>query len=272
MTPLPIGRKSIGCKWIFKFKYNADGSVERYKARVVAKGYAQNKGIDYNETFAVVAKMTSICTLLALAAVEGLQVHQMDVKTAFLNGDLEEEIYMDQPEGYALKGQESLVCKLSKTLYGLKQSPRAWYKKIDDYFATQGLKRSHADPNIYVLRTSNGFIIIALYVDDLIIVCNNAELLLKTKNHLATRFEMKDLGEIHYILDMQVTRNRENCIISLNQQKYLENILQRFGMKDCKTLATPLDSNSKLSSDMSPQNPEEVEAMKNVPYQSAVVL
>ena len=136
LTPLPIGRKSIGCKWIFKIKYNANGSVERYKARVVAKGYAQKEGIDYNETFALVAKMTSICTLLAFAIIEDLKVHQMDVKTTFLNGNLEEEIYMDQPEGYVSKGQESLVCKLSKTLYGLKQSPRAWYKKIDEYFAS----------------------------------------------------------------------------------------------------------------------------------------
>ena len=270
LTPLPIGRKSIGCKWIFKIKYNADGSVERYKARVVAKGYAQKEGIDYNETFAPVAKMTSIRTLLALAAIEDLEVHQMDVKTAFLNGDLEEEIYMDQPEGYASKGQESLVCKLSKTLYGLKQSPRAWYKKIDEYFASQGLKKSHADPNIYVLRITNGFIIIALYVDDLIIVCNNTELLLKTKSHLATRFEMKDLEEIHYILGMQITRDREKHMISLSQQKYLENILQRFGMEDCKPLATPLDSNSKLSRDMSPQIPKEVKEMMGIPYQNAV--
>jgi transposase InsO family protein len=271
LTPLPLDRKSIGCKWIFKIKYTADGSVERYKARLVAKGYAQKEGIDYNETFAPVAKMTSIRILLALAAIEDLEVHQMDVKTAFLNGDLEEEIYMDQPEGYILEGEEQLVCKLSKTLYGLKQSPRAWYKKIDEYFASQSLIKSHVDPNIYVLRRSDGsFIIIALYVDDLMLVSNDMKLLLKTKRNLAGRFEMKDLEEIHYILGVQILRNRKIRKIYLSQQKYVENVLERFGMKDCKPLATPLDSNSKLTRDMSPQNPEEVEEMKEIPYQNAV--
>ena len=131
-------------------------------------------------------------------------------------------------------------------------------------------KKSHADPNIYVVRSSNGFIIIALYVDDLIIVCNNKGLLLKTNNHLAKRFEMKDLGEIHYILGVQITRDRGNHMIYFSQQKYVENILERFGMEDCKPLAIPLDSNSKLLRDMNPQIPEEIEAMKNVPYQSVV--
>ena len=153
LVSLPKDRKSIDCKCIYKIKYNADGSVERYKARLVALGYLQKEGIDYTETFAPVAKMTSIHTLLALVAIEDAEIHQMDVKTAFLNGDLEEEIYMDQPKGFAIKGKESLVYKLSKTIYGLKQSPKAWYKKIDQYFELIGLKKSHADPNIYVNAT-----------------------------------------------------------------------------------------------------------------------
>jgi hypothetical protein len=219
LTPLLLDKKSIDCKWIFKIKYNADGLVERYKARLVAKGYAQKEGIDYNETFALVAKMTSICILLALIAIEDLEVHQMDVKTTFLNGDLEEEIYMDQPKGYISEGEEQLVYKLSKTLYGLKQSSRAWYKKIDEYFVSQSLIKSHVDPNIYVLRRTDGFfIIIALYVDDLMLVSNDMKLLLKIKRNLAGRFEMKDLEEIHYILGVQILKNRKICKIYLSQQ------------------------------------------------------
>ena len=118
--PLPKDCKSIGCKWIYKIKYNADGSVERYKARLVALGYLQKEGIDYSETFDPVAKMTSICTLLGLATRDDIEIYQMDVKTAFMNGDLEEEIYMDQPKVFSFKGKENLVCKLSKTIYGLK--------------------------------------------------------------------------------------------------------------------------------------------------------
>ena len=163
------------------------------------------------------------------------------------------------------------MCKLSKTLYGLKQSPRAWYKKIDEYFASQSLIKSHLDPNIYVLRRTDGsFIIIALYVDDLMLVSNDMKLLLKIKRNLVGRFVMKDLEEIHYILGVQILRNRKIRKIYLSQQKYVENVLERFGMKDCKPLATPLDSNSKLTRDMSPQNPEEVAEMKEIPYQNAV--
>ena len=270
LVPLPKDRKSIGCKWIYKIKYNADGSVERYKARLVALGYLQKEGIDYTETFAPVAKMTSIRTLLALAAIDDAEIHQMDVKTAFLNGDLEEEIYMDQPKGFSSKSKEDMVCKLSKTIYGLKQSPRAWYKKIDQYFELIGLKKSHADPNIYVLRNATLYLIIALYVDDLIMVCNDLSFLLKTKVDLSKVFDMKDLGEIFYILGLQITRDRTHRMIHISQTKYIQSILKRYGMEDCKSLATPLDANSKLSKDMAPLTSEDINSMASIPYQSAV--
>jgi hypothetical protein len=132
LVPLPKGRKPISCKWVFKIKHGVDGEVERYKARLVARGFTQTFGADYNETFAPVAKFVSIRCILALAAIEDMEIHQMEVKIAFLNGDLEKEIYMEQPEGFTQEG-EHLVCKLHKSLYGLKQSPKAWNQKLDAF-------------------------------------------------------------------------------------------------------------------------------------------
>ena len=133
LVELPQGRKPIGCRWVFKVKHHADGSIERYKARLVAKGYSQEAGIDYEETFSPVARYTTIRTVLAIANQLDLEVHQMDVQTAFLNGELQEEIYMNQPEGFMQKGKENLVCKLNKSLYGLKQSSRCWFKTMDTF-------------------------------------------------------------------------------------------------------------------------------------------
>jgi Reverse transcriptase (RNA-dependent DNA polymerase) len=137
---LPQGRKPIGCRWVFKIKRDAKGDIEHYKARLVAKGFSQTEGIDYHETFAPVAKFNSIRTLLAIAAQHNLEVHQLDVKTAFLHGDLEEEIYMQQPEGFIQADQKHQVCKLKKSLYGLKQAGRTWYQKLDTYLRQLGFE------------------------------------------------------------------------------------------------------------------------------------
>jgi transposase InsO family protein len=270
LTSLPPDRKAIGCKWVFKVKSNADGSVARYKARLVAKGYAQTYGIDYNETFAPVAKFNSIRTILAIAAMEDFEVHQMDVKTAFLNGDLEDEIYMKQPEGYVQPGQEHLVCKLQKTLYGLKQSPRAWYQKIDRYFTSAGFIKSNADHSLYVRLEGEAKVIIALYVDDLILISNRLNELKAVKSNLAAAFKKIDLGEIHYCLGIQVLRDRANRAVTLGQGKYVQDIRKRFGMEDCKPRSTPLDANSKLTKDMAPKSAAELKDMEGIPYQQAV--
>jgi len=170
LTELPPNRQPIGCKWTFKIKYGPDGGISRYKARLVAKGYSQVQGVDYNETFAPVARFTTIRAILSLSAVFDLELHQMDVKTAFLNGDLREEIYMTQPEGFVTKGKEHLVCKLRKSLYGLKQAPRSWYDKIDSYLTSTGFRRINSDHGLYIIRTTDTLTIIVLYVDDLILV------------------------------------------------------------------------------------------------------
>lgn len=150
LVKLPRERKAIGCKWVFRVKYNGEGQVERFKGRLIAQGYSQKYGIDYDETFSPVARFSSIRTLIAFAVEMGMQIHQMGVVTAFLNGDLKEEIYMQQPPGYNQPRKEGLVCKLKKSLYGLKQSPRCWNEKLCEYLKLLGFKQSNADPCVFV--------------------------------------------------------------------------------------------------------------------------
>jgi hypothetical protein len=270
LVALPAGRKAIGCKWIFKIKYKANGSIERHKGRLVAKGYSQKEGLDFNETFAPVAKFASIRSLLALAASYDLEIHQMDVKTAFLNGDLEEEIYMVQPEGFVVKGKEDLVCKLNKSLYGLKQASRAWYQKMDQAMLSAGFLRLQADTCVYVLRRDGLVIFVALYVDDLLLLSNSLSELISLKQELAKKFEMKDLGEAQFILGIQIERDRSAHTLSQSQQSYIKKIVERYSMSNSKAVSTPLDLGTRLSKSDSASTPEEVAEMKNVPYQSAV--
>ncbi len=184
LVPLPKSRKPISCKWVFKIKHGVDVEVERYKARLVARGFTQTFGVDYNETFAPVAKFVSIRCILALAAIEDMEIHQMDVKTTFLNGDLEEEIYMEQPEGFTHEG-EHLVCKLHKSLYGLKQFPRAWNQKLNAFLKNIKFTKSDADFSVYVAQVEDVKFFIVVYVDDLILMCNNKDKLLQVKEELS---------------------------------------------------------------------------------------
>ena len=160
----------VGLRWIYKVKYVADDSVEKYKARFVAKGYAQKEGIDYEETFTAVARYTSIRTVISLVAQMGWEIHQMDVKTTFLNGVIEEEVYIEQPKGFETHEKKSHVCRLKKALYGLKQAPRAWYSRIDGYLQKMGFVKSDVDPNLYYLVVENEPLILVLYVDDLFLI------------------------------------------------------------------------------------------------------
>jgi hypothetical protein len=245
LVPLPKERKSVGCKWVFRTKRDASGHIVRHKARLVAKGYSQVEGVDFNETFVPVAKFTTIRCMLAIGAAMDLEIHQMDVKTAFLNGELEEDIYMDQPQGFVQDGKEHLVCKLKKSLYGLKQSPRAWYQHIDMLFTHEGFSRSQTDHSLYVKQTSEYLLIVIIYVDDLIILASNVSILKWLKSRLEDEFEISDLGELHYCLGVEFERDYANCTITMNQSKYIEEVLKRFNM-ECKPIGTPFDVNSKL--------------------------
>ncbi|GJZ73524.1 retrovirus-related pol polyprotein from transposon TNT 1-94 [Tanacetum coccineum] len=271
LVPLPGGRKPIGNKWVYKIKRNGDDQVERYRARLVVKGYAQKEGIDFNEIFSPVVRITTIRVVLAMCATYDLHLEQLDVKTAFLHGNLDEEIYMLQPEGFEQKGKENLVCRLNKSLYGLKQAPRCWYKRFDSFIIGLGYNRLHADPCAYFKRFGNNdFVILLLYVDDMLVAGPNKDRISKLKAQLAREFEMKDLGPANKILGMQIHRDRVSRKIWLSQKSYVKKILQRFNMQDCKPISTPFPTNIKLSSKMSPSSEKERMEMSRVPYASAV--
>jgi hypothetical protein len=248
LTELPENKVPSGCKWLFKSKFNADGSIDKHKARLVAKGYSQKEGIDYVDTFAPVAKLNTIRVMISLATKHKWNLHQLDVNSAFLNGELKEEVYLVQPEGFVKQGQEHLVCKLKKVLYRLKQAPRSWYDKIDNFFLLKGFVKSKNDPNLYIKKDEKEHIVlISLYVDDLIITGNASKLIDEIKKQLSQVFEMKDLGELHYCLGLEVWK--ENGVTLVTQSKYTRELLQRFDMNGCKVMSTPLEQNVKLCSD-----------------------
>ncbi|KAE8687107.1 cytochrome P450 71A9-like [Hibiscus syriacus] len=274
MRDVPIGTqimKPIGNKWVFKIKRNGDDQVERYRARLVVKGYAQKEGIDFNEIFSPVVRLTTVRVVLAMCATLNLYLEQLDVKTTFLHENLEEEIYMLQPESFEEKEKKNLVCRLNKSLYGLKQAPRCWYKRFDSFIMCLGYNRLNADPCAYFKRSGdNDFVILLLYVDDILVAGPNKYHIEELKAQLAREFEMKDLGSANKILGMQIHRDRSNRKIWLSQKNYLKKNLSRFSMQDCKPIYTPLPINFKLSSNMSPSSEEEMMEMSRVSYVSAV--
>lgn len=240
LVKLPPGRTAVGSKWVYKKKTDFDGSVTKFKSRIVAKGYSQRGGIDYHETFAPAAKFTSIRIILALAAHYDWELEQMDVKTAFLNGDLEEEIYLQQPEGRTVEGKPSWVYKLNKALYGLKQSPRAWNKKLVSVFENVGLVQSPNDPSLFMLSKSGSVMFVIVHVDDLLIAGSDIGLVRNFKEHMKNVFKMEDLCAVKQLLGMHIVRDRKNRTLFLEQSKYIKNILSRFGMDECKDCDTPM--------------------------------
>ena len=265
----PRGKKIVDCKWVYKYKEGIPGIEEpRCKARAVARGFSQVPGVDYNEIFSPVVRHTSIRTLLALVAMHDLELEQLDVKTAFLHGELEEEIYMRQPDGFVVEGKEDHVCLLKKSLYGLKQSPRQWYKRFYQFMLGHGFSRSDYDSCVYMKKVSDGSLVyLLLYVDDMLVVAKDMFEVKKVKEMLKGEFEMKDLGPAKTILGMEIIRDRKR---RLSQEKYIEKVLERFNMLDAKPVSVPLASHFKLSSLDSPKSKEDKEFMSSIPYANAV--
>eukprot|EP00963_Diacronema_lutheri_P001208 scaffold78_cov513-Pavlova_lutheri.AAC.1 len=248
--------KTLPCKWVFKVKYDQDGNIQRFKARLVAKGFKQVAGIDFGETFAPVAKQSTLRLLWTLAAKRDWEVENIDIKTAFLNGDLDEEIYMDMPPGFQVDGK---VWKLKKTLYGLKQAPRAWHIKLTDVLEKLGFRCSTADPGLYVGED----VLLMVYVDDLLLCGNGRSKVENVKQSLLTTFEGRDLGPTDHFLGIKMERDRTGKTVFLSQETYVNNVLERFRMADCYSVSTPLEPGTKWTSDASATE-------SNFPYQELV--
>ncbi|KAJ9542648.1 hypothetical protein OSB04_029154 [Centaurea solstitialis] len=244
LVDLPEGKNVTKLKWVYHTKYRADGTIQKHKARLVAKGYAQEEGVDFGETFSPVARFETVRTFLALAAQLQWPVYQLDVKSAFLNGELEEEVYVAQPEGYAVNGCEDKVYKLKKALYGLKQAPRAWYSKIDSYFLENGFERSKNEPTLYVKKRGTDFLVLCLYVDDMIYMGSCESIVAEFKSSVMEKFEISDLGLLHYFLGLKVNQCVDGIFIS--QHKYAVDLLKRFNMLDCNPTSTPMNVNESL--------------------------
>nr|GEY64037.1 putative RNA-directed DNA polymerase [Tanacetum cinerariifolium] len=238
------GKKPVGCRWIFTVKYKPDGKIDRYKARLVAKGYTQTYGIDYSETFSPVAKIDTIRVLFTIASNQGWPLHQLDVKNAFLHGDLKEEVYMEAPPGFSGDFKTREVCRLKKSLYGLKQSPRAWFGRFTLAMKKYGFKQSNSDHTLFLKHRQGLVTCLIIYVDDMIITGNDEPEIKKLKEGLFTEFEMKDLGRLKYFLGIEVLRSQQGIFIC--QKKYVLDLLAETGMLDCKPAETPMVANQKL--------------------------
>jgi hypothetical protein len=267
---LPNGVKAIGCKWVFKTKRDSQGNIERYKARLVAKGFTQREGIDYTETFSPVSKKDSFRVIMALVAHFNFELHQMDVKTAFLNGSLEEEVYMKQPEGFCSSEGENLVCKLNRSIYGLKQASRQWYLKFHEVITSFGFEENVMDQCIYQRVSGSHICFLVLYVDDILLATNDKGMLYEVKQFLSRNFDMKDMGEASYVIGIKIHRDRNRGILGLSQEAYINKVLERFNMKNCSPSVAPIVKGDKFELSQCPQNNFEREHMKNISYASAV--
>lgn len=265
---LPEGKKPIKCRWVFAVKRDTNGDIIRYKARVVAKGYSQVKGIDYQETFAPVVKYTSIRMLLAIAAHANLKVTQLDAVTAFLNGKLDEDIYMQQPVHF--EDGSSKYCKLQKCIYGLKQASRVWNNTLNEVLTAFGLKRSSTDQCIYYSENDEYVLFLAIYVDDILIFSNNEVIENNLCEELSKNFKMKYLGPASSILGIRIMRDNEKKTISIDQSQYIREVLERFNMKNCNAVISPLEPGIRISKEMCPTSEADKDLMKNVPYRPAI--
>ena len=243
VVPLPFGKTAVGYKWVHTKKHHADGTLERYKSRLVARRFTQSYGIDYFETFAPVTKMETVRLLLALAAHFQWVIRQFDVKNAFLHGDLTEEVYMQHPPGYSL-GPPSTVCRLRKSLYGLKQSPRMWFGRFCSVMKAEGYVHSNGDSSLFVRHCPAGVSILVVYVDDILITGSDVTEASRLSAALARAFEIKALGPLRYFLGLEVAYSPRGIFVS--QQHYTVDLLKLIGMTDCAPVRTLIDPNVKL--------------------------
>jgi len=246
-VPRPNDHPTIGTKWVFRNKLDEDGKVTRNKARLVAKGYSQEEGIDYDETYAPVARLESIRMLCAFASHKRMKLFQMDVKSAFLNGYIKEEVYVEQPPGFEDPHHLDHVYKLKKALYGLKQAPRAWYERLSTFLLEKGFSRGNVDTTLFIKHHTKHFILVQIYVDDIIFGATNNALCEEFSKLMQGEFEMSMMGELNFFLGLQIKQSKEGIFI--NQAKYTKELLKKFGLEDAKSYDTPMSTTTKLDKD-----------------------
>ena len=240
LVRLPAGKKPIGCYWVFTVKVNPDGSIARLKAHLVAKGYAQTYGVDYFNTFSPIAKMTSIQFFISLAATYSWDLHQLDIKNVFLHGNLQDEVYMEQPPRFVAQGEIGRVCHLWKSLYGLKQNSRAWFGKSSQAVEEFGMQKSKIDHSIFYRNSSSSIILLVVYVDDIVITGSDSKGISSLKSFLHSQFHTKDLRMLRYLLGIKVMQSKHR--IFLSQRKYVFNLLsktRKLGIKPCSSPMVP---------------------------------
>ena len=244
----PEYARVIPVKWVFAVKTNADGDVERFKARLVAKGYVQREGIDFQEIFAPVGMYATLRMLLAKAAALDLEVHQMDIKTAFLNGTIDEDLYVQQPPGY-VQGDGSLACRLKRALYGLRQAPRQWHAALKEKLESCGFEASQGDPGLFVYNSKSNAIYLHVYVDDILIVSKDLALVQWAKDCIKDAFDARDLGEAKLYLGMTIERDRQARTLKLGQERLTAQLLETYRMMDAKPASVPLTAGTTLVKD-----------------------
>jgi histone deacetylase 1/2 len=244
LTPPRSDVKIIDSKWVFKVKRHANGTIERYKVRLVAKGFKQRYGLDYEDTFSLVVKPTTIRLLLSLAITRAWFMRQLDVQNAFLNGVLEEEVFMHQPPGFEDSKRPRHLCRLTKAIYGLKQAPRAWHARLASVLHQHGFMESTADTSLFIFQRADVTIYLLVYVDDIIVLSSSSHAIDRLILGLRQAFAVKDLGNLHYFLGVEVTRRSGG--LTLTQHKYALDLLRRAGMLKCKSADTPMPVAAKL--------------------------
>ncbi|KAK2363075.1 hypothetical protein QL285_088089 [Trifolium repens] len=247
LVPRPEGVNIIGTKWVYRNKFDESGVVTRNKARLVAQGYSQIEGVDFDETFAPVARLESIRLLLGVACILKFKLFQMDVKSAFLNGYLNEEVYVEQPKGFVDPNYPDHVYRLKKALYGLKQAPRAWYERLTKFLVQQGYRKGETDKTLFVREEKGKFVIAQIYVDDIVFGGMSDPMVKMFVNQMQSEFEMSLVGELTYFLGLQVKQMEDTIFIS--QSKYAKNIVKKFGMENANHKRTPAATHLKLSKD-----------------------
>jgi hypothetical protein len=251
--PIPPGVRPVPVKWVFKIKRDASGNIERYKARLVAKGFLQREGVDYTEVFAPVSKHTSLRTLLAIVAAKDLELQHLDVTTAFLNGDLDETLYMQPPPGY--ERGPGIGCRLQRSIYGLKQAPRQWYSKLKTELQTIGFTVSETDASLFIHQGKDGPTYVLVYVDDLLIAGSPSGTA-SVVRILQETFKVRNMGSATFFLGMDIVRNREMGTIHLGQHRYSSDLVKKFGLEAGKTKSVPMSATSKLCKEAgTPLNP-----------------